>query len=40
MSRKRALSIWFPRLGAERLLRVLRVPDWSVRRVATATLEP
>ena len=30
MSRKRALSIWFPRLGAERLLRVLRVPDWSV----------
>ncbi|SDJ00326.1 Y-family DNA polymerase [Lutimaribacter saemankumensis] len=30
MSRKRALSLWFPRLGAERLLRVLRVPDWSV----------
>ncbi|MFD1509992.1 Y-family DNA polymerase [Lacimonas salitolerans] len=30
MSRKRALSLWFPRLGAERLLRALRVPDWSV----------
>ncbi|MCM2561811.1 DNA polymerase Y family protein [Lutimaribacter sp. EGI FJ00015] len=30
MPRKRALSIWFPRLGAERLLRVIRAPDWSV----------
>jgi protein ImuB len=30
MPSKRVLSIWFPRLGAERLLRVMRAPDWSV----------